>query len=223
MRVERWRKLARWVARPLHLAEARAVGETGEPPAVVGAGAGASAAASLAVTPARAIIILGAPLTEELGLTEIARERVRAAVELWSRGGARLVVTSGGFTRGPQRSEAAAMADELVVRGVPREAILVEEKSLTTAQNAACCAELLGAAADPMAARGDAHDAAPLGEVWLVTQPFHGRRARLCFRRAGFAPRLWHIAHSIEYRDPRRALRWSLREYLAWAKAFVVR
>ena len=56
-----------------------------------------------------------------------------------------------------------------------------------------------------------------------MTQPFHGKRARLCFRRAGFEARVWFIDDSIELRDPRRALRWSLREYLAWAKALVVR
>ena len=58
----------------------------------------------------------------------------------------------------------------------------------------------------------------PLGArtVWLVTQPFHGRRAALLFRRAGLEPRVWHIADSLQYRDRRRGLRWIAREYGAW-------
>jgi uncharacterized SAM-binding protein YcdF (DUF218 family) len=53
--------------------------------------------------------------------------------------------------------------------------------------------------------------------IWLVTQPFHGRRAARLFRSAGFEPHVWHIADSLEYRDRSRAARWVMREYAAWA------
>lgn len=209
--------------------------------------------AGAAVATAGAIVVLGAPLDDHDRLTDIGRERAQAAAALWHRGGAARVIPSGGLTRGAARSEAAAMADELMAQGVPREAILLEERARTTAENARYCAELLregqgeGASAGPLGGPRDRATApaagsslepspaptsgassgpslrSPLGSVWLVTQPFHGRRARLCFRRAGFEARVWPIVDSLEHRDPRRALRWCLREYLAWIKALLVR
>jgi uncharacterized SAM-binding protein YcdF (DUF218 family) len=241
------RRLYLLVSRPLHVRE----------PELERAGA--------AATTAGAIVVLGAPLDDHDQLTDIGRERAQAAAALWHRGGAARVIPSGGITRGAVRSEAAAMADELVAQGVPREAILLEERARTTAENARYCAELLraregqGASAGPRdratsraagssletspvptsgASLGSSRDPSPvptsgpsagrslrspLGSVWLVTQPFHGRRARLCFRRAGFEARVWPIVDSLEHRDPRRALRWCLREYLAWIKALLVR
>ena len=40
---------------------------------------------------------------------------------------------------------------------------------------------------------------------------------RRLIERAGFEAHVWHIDNSLEYRDRRRALRWVLREYAAWA------
>ncbi len=98
------------------------------------------------------------------------------------------------------------MAEGLCAAGVPAREIELEPRSLTTRDNAERCAELLlGGGGTPL-------------PVWLVTQPFHGRRARWWFRRVGFAPLIWHIADSVQYRDPARALQWTLREYLAWVK-----
>jgi uncharacterized SAM-binding protein YcdF (DUF218 family) len=295
------RRLYLLVSRPLHARE----------PELENAGA--------AVATAGAIVVLGAPLDDHDRLTDIGLERAQAAAALWHRGGAARVIPSGGLTRGAVRSEAAAMADELMAQGVPREAILLEELARTTAENARYCAELLredqgaGAIGGPLGgprhratapAAGSSREPSPgptsgaslgaslepspgptssaslgaslepspgptsgaslgsslepspvptsgaslepspspspspsptsgatsgpsrrspLGSVWLVTQPFHGRRSRLCFRRAGFDARVWPIVDSLEHRDPRRALRWCLREYLAWIKALLVR
>lgn len=228
-------RLADWLARPLQVDErAELVGgaasQRGE--------AGSAGAVARAV----AIVVLGAPLDERGQLTEVGRERARAAAALWHLGGAERVLPTGGVTRGQARSEAAALAEELGALGVPGAAILLEEQARTTAENARCCAALLreqpGQGARPAAgaeerARGGAGGAADpreggragalLGPVWLVTQPFHTRRARLCFRRAGVTAWVWPMADSVQHRDPRRALRWSSREYLAWAKALVVR
>ena len=113
-------------------------------------------------------------------------------------GGAPRVVATGGTTRGATRSEAAAIAEGLRARGVPD--VIVEDRSRSTDENATCTAALIGACS-----------------IWLVTQPFHGRRAARLFRRAGFDPHVWHIADSLQYRDRRRALRWVAREYAAWA------
>lgn len=151
--------------------------------------------------PLDAIVVLGAPLGPGDALTPVLDERVRAAAALFHAGGAPLVVTTGGVTGGARRAEADVLADGLRARGVP--GVLVEGAALRTVHNARLTAELLA----PLGAR----------RVWLVTQPFHGRRAARLFRAAGLEPHVWHIADSIEYTDRRRAVRWLVREYASWA------
>lgn len=167
---------------------------------------------------ADAIVVLGAPLSGLGGLTAIGHERVTHAAQLWHRGWAPRVVVCGGITGVAICSEAEAMAMALVGQGVPVTAISVESDSLTTAENARYSAALLRILAGQQG-KPSGH---PL-TVWLVTQPFHSRRARWCFRRAGLHPRVWHISDSIQYRNPMRALRWCLREYMAWTKALLLR
>jgi uncharacterized SAM-binding protein YcdF (DUF218 family) len=150
-----------------------------------------------------AIIVLGAALRRDR-LSKILRERVAAAAALYHAGAAPRIITTGGVTGSSTRSEADALAEGLCAAGVPRAAITVEDRAQTTAENARFTAALLGPA-----------------RVWLVTQPFHARRAEYLFRRAGFAAQAWHVADSVEYRDPRRAVRWYLREYAAWLKVLV--
>ena len=150
---------------------------------------------------ADAIVVLGAPLGPGGALSPILEERVAAAAALHRAGGGTHVVATGGITRGAPRAEAVAIAEALRAAGVPD--VLVEDRALTTADNARFTAQLL----------------APLGArtVWLVTQPFHGRRAALLFRRAGLEPRVWHIADSVQYRDRAREAKWVVRELGAWA------
>ena len=155
--------------------------------------------------PRDAIIVLGAPLARDGGLTQVLDERIAAAAALYHAGGAPLVVASGGVTHHAPRAEADAIADGLRAAGVAD--VVVERASKTTAENARCCAELL-------APRG-------VRRVWLVTQPFHGKRAALLFRRAGFDARVWHIADSVQYRDRRRALKWLAREWASWGVLLV--
>lgn len=159
-----------------------------------------------AIEPRDAIVVLGAPLGPGGVLTPILEERVAAAVALYRAGAAPRVVTSGGITQGAPRAEADALAEGLRAAGIAD--VLVENRSLTTAQNAELTAQTV----------------APYGvrTVWLVTQPFHAKRAALLFRRVGLDAKSWHIADSLQYRDRRRALRWLVREYASWA-ALVVR
>ena len=141
-----------------------------------------------------AIVVLGAPLAAGDRLTSVLAERVTAAHALWLAGGAPRVVATGGTTHGATRSEASALADALAARGIP--GVLVEDASLTTADNARLTAALV----------------APLGirSVWIVTQPFHTRRAVRLFRRAGLDAHGWPAGD-------RRKLGWLVREYGAWA------
>lgn len=160
------------------------------------------------LTPLGAIVVLGAPLLPDGSLSDVLSERVDAGLALWRAGGAPLVCVTGGAT-GAGHNEADAMASALLARGLPPSALRRERASRTTAENARFCADLL--AADQVRA------------VWLVSQPFHGRRARLLFRRVGLDVCVWHIDDSLEYRQPRRALRWIGREYAAWAWALARR
>ncbi len=155
--------------------------------------------------PLDAIVVLGAPLGRGDSLSPVLAERVRAAAALFHAGGAPLVLATGGITHGARRPEAEVIAEALRAAGVG--SILVEPEAQTTAENARFSAALLA----PIAAH----------RVWIVTQPFHGRRAARLFRAAGLDPHVWHIADSVEYSDRRRAVRWLVREYAAWAKLFL--
>jgi uncharacterized SAM-binding protein YcdF (DUF218 family) len=157
---------------------------------------------------ADAIVVLGAPLRADGSLSPQAEERVAVAIDLWRRGLAPVICLVGGH--GPAAiagtaAEAEGMARWVRQRGVPESAIRVDRQSRSTLENAQRAAEIL----------------LPEGRrrVWLVTQPFHTRRARWYFRRAGFEALAWHVEDSIEYREPGRAIRWIAREYAAWALA----
>ena len=156
-------------------------------------------------------MVLGAPLRRG-GLSDIGRDRVRGAWELWQRRAAPWVCVTGGVTGGESasgagagvRTEAAVMAEALVACGVPRSAIIVESTARHTADNARASAALL-------LPRG-------LRQIWLVTHPFHTRRARGLFRRAGFEVRMWSLEGSLQASDRPRALRWIVREYAAFVR-----
>jgi uncharacterized SAM-binding protein YcdF (DUF218 family) len=154
-----------------------------------------------------AIVALGARLSND-SLTPVLVERARVAAELFARGAAPRVIATGGVTSGT-RSEADVLADAIEQLGVPQ--VERETRAMTTADNARFVAAML-----PRGAR-----------VWLVTQPFHARRAEYLFARAGLDARAWHIADSVYYvaslREPRRALRWIVREYAAWLKLMLRR
>lgn len=154
-----------------------------------------------------AIVVLGAPLGPGGALTPILVERIEAAAALWRAGGGRLVVASGGVTGGSGLAEAEAIAAGLRALGVPD--VVTECASRTTRENARLSTPVL-----------EAHGARSL---WIVTQPFHGRRAARLFHAAGFDAHVWHIADSVEYRDRRRAMRWLVREYAAWARLLLSR
>ena len=154
-----------------------------------------------------AIVVLGASLGPGDTLSPVLAERVRAAAALWRAGGGRLVVATGGVTGRASRAEADVIAGALRELGVPQ--VVIERASRTTRENALLSKPLL-----------EAHG---VRSLWIVTQPFHGRRGARLFRRAGFDAHVWHIADSVEYRDRRRAMRWLVREYAAWARLLVRR
>jgi uncharacterized SAM-binding protein YcdF (DUF218 family) len=153
--------------------------------------------------PADAIVVLGAPVGPDGRLGPVLEERVRAGVALWAAGRAPRLCLSGGLAQGAREREAVAMARFARTLGVPGDALVVEDQSATTRENAFFVARALGTEA----------------RIWLVSQPFHLRRARMWFVRAGFADvRPWLIADSLQFREPGRGWRWVWREYLALAR-----
>jgi uncharacterized SAM-binding protein YcdF (DUF218 family) len=160
------------------------------------------------MAPADAIVVVGAPLRSDGTLSDIAIERVRAGVALWQNGLAPILCFAGGGAgrlAPEQPREADVMAELARSLGVPDRALRIERESRSTAENARLAAALLRAEG--------------CRRVWLVSQPFHTRRARLWFRRAGLEVVLaWYDPDSLQFRDPQRALVWIAREYVAWAR-----
>jgi len=154
-----------------------------------------------------AIVVLGAPLRPDGKLTPVLEERVAAGVALFCAGVAPVVCFAGGKTRGADVSEADAMAAAARAAGLPEDALVIERESRNTYENARRLARMLLPA-------GRDH-------VVLVTQPFHLRRARLHFGRAGFRTAGHVIADSVQFRSP-RGLRWVLREYPSLLRDFIL-
>ncbi len=155
---------------------------------------------ALTIGPRDAIVVLGSTLLPSGALTDVLAERVATAAQLFHAGAAPIVVATGGLLHGAPRTEADAMAEALRAAGVPAAAIVLERASRSTYENARFTAALL-----PPGAR-----------VWIVTQPFHARRATRCFRAFGFDVAAVQIADSIQYTQRRRALKWLVREYASW-------
>ena len=74
----------------------------------------------------------------------------------------------------PEHNSVGRFRDELVLRGIPADRILMETHGRNTSEQAGNIRQLIGAAAlqDPLV---------------VVTSGFHVRRAMLCFRKQGFA------------------------------------
>ncbi|NZA25747.1 YdcF family protein [Luteimonas sp. SJ-92] len=134
--------------------------------------------ADAALPPADAIVVLGGgtgldawfdagdPRAERLATSRVAR-----AARVWHRGDAPVLVLSGGARRADAPSEAATMAQAVRKLGVPETALVLEEDSRSTRENARRSAQLLRE-------RG-------ARRVLLVTSAMHMPRAAAQFERAG--------------------------------------
>ncbi|MCP4448191.1 MAG: YdcF family protein [Myxococcales bacterium] len=91
--------------------------------------------------PVDAIVVLGTPLRPDGRLSLAGRERVFEGVRRYQEAIAPLLVFTGGAAH--SAAEAPAMALRAEELGVPRKAILVEDRSTTTAENARFTAEIL--------------------------------------------------------------------------------
>ena len=94
--------------------------------------------------------------------------RTAEAVRLYRDGWASLLVVSGAAADKSGRSNAAAMRSQAVQAGVPAEAIIMDETSETTKQNAVEVGALLASK--------------QVNDIILVTSGYHMRRAQLEFQ-----------------------------------------
>ena len=125
---------------------------------------------------ADAIVVLGCRVAASGRLTTAAAGRAEAAAEAFRAGVAPRIVASGGRRWGAA-VEALAIAEALALRGVPKEAILVEMWSLTTYENAVFSAAMLR----KLHARSAA----------IVSCSWHVPRALQSFRAAGVEALAW--------------------------------
>lgn len=121
--------------------------------------------------PADVIVLLGAGLEPGDRPSRSMTRRVQRVAELFSLGLASQIICSGGTGAGRSRSEAAVCGEILQQLGIPAGAILLEDDSHSTEENARFSTALIKA-------RG-------WQRVILVSDGYHLLRARLLFERFG--------------------------------------
>ena len=115
-------------------------------------------------TPADCIIVLGAGTDGKIP-NPVFRERLHHAVTLYHEGYADIILLTGGYSPGNERSDAAIAGLWLESQGIPAEAILLEEKSTITQENLQFSKEIM-----------DSHD---LSTAILVSDPLHMKRSMM--------------------------------------------
>jgi len=118
--------------------------------------------------PSDALVIFGAKVRPDGTASPLLRGRTRHAYELWKRGLAPVIVCTGGVGENPP-AESVLEARLLESWGVPSSAILREERSTSTRENALFAAKLLH----------------PGASVIGVSDPFHLFRCRRDLQLAG--------------------------------------
>lgn len=116
-------------------------------------------------TPGRfdAIVVLGCAVDDQGAPSPALKRRVEAGAALFHAHRAPILVLTGGRVRG-RPAEAPGMAAHAVSRGVPTQALLLEDQSRSTRENAAFTARLI-----------------PGASVLIVTDAWHLPRARRVF------------------------------------------
>ena len=89
------------------------------------------------------IIVLGSGLNRNQTPGPSLRNRSEHAAALWREGYAPAIICAGGYARWATRSEADGCAEVLRENGVPDSAILLEERSRSTEENAAYAQEIM--------------------------------------------------------------------------------
>ncbi len=103
-------------------------------------------------------------------------DRVTHALQLYRLGKIKKILISGGSgsLQERNRQEADEIADALILMGVPKEDILVENQSRNTHESAEAVRAML-------------KDSVSSSDCLLITSAFHMRRSRGCFKKAGWS------------------------------------
>lgn len=155
----------------------------------------------------RAMVVLGCQV-KPWGPSVLLQDRLDKALEYWEEYPGTVIVVSGAQGPDEPSTEARAMADYLMEKGVPEENILLEEKSHNTIQNLMYSKQLLEE-------RG--YDVS--GGVVVVSNGFHLARTRMLAGRAGYVSVSTLAAPSSHV--PSR-LKMYIREPIALVKSFVL-
>ena len=146
------------------------------------------------------IVVLGAQVRES-GPSTVLKYRLDTAYDYLRENEGTTCVVSGGKGSNEHAPEARVMADYLIERGIPAERIVVEDASLSTAQNIEFSARYFDRANDA---------------VGIVTNNFHEYRALAIARKAGVA----HVVGIAAPSDPVFLPNNLARESLGIAKDF---
>jgi uncharacterized SAM-binding protein YcdF (DUF218 family) len=119
---------------------------------------------------ADAIVVMGAAQYDGRPSPQLAA-RLDHVADLWPQGRAPLVVVTGGNRPGDRFTEAQASAAYLEERGVPSQALVLEDKGTNSYES-------LRGVAEQLKARG-------LREVIIVTDPYHSLRSKLIAEQVG--------------------------------------
>ncbi len=147
------------------------------------------------------IIALGAGLRRDGRPGPALTRRSQQAAALWREGFAPRVLCTGGQAENYPRTEASACREILLAQGLPTAAILLEERSRSTEENAIYSRQVL--------------DELGLTSIVLVSDSYHMLRAGWLFRQRGFEPYVSPVPAS-RMRQPLDYPRALLREFLAF-------
>lgn len=153
------------------------------------------------------MVVLGCQV-KPWGPSVLLQDRLDRALEYWKEHPETVVVVSGAQGPDEPSTEARAMADYLMEKGVPEENILLEEDSHNTIQNLMYSKQLL---------EGQGYDIS--GGVAVVSNGFHLTRIRMLAGRAGYENVSTLAAPSSHL--PSR-LKMYIREPIAVVKSFVL-
>jgi len=151
--------------------------------------------------PADIIIVLGSGLRKDGRPGPALLRRSRHGAALWHEGFAPLLFCAGGQSEYYPRTEAQACREILMAAGVLEEAILLEESSRSTEENAIYSKQLL--------------DRLGLSRIVLVSDSFHMLRARWLFQKQGIEPFASPVP-ADRLRDPRDYPAALTREFIAF-------
>lgn len=126
--------------------------------------------------PSDVIIVLGAALSRDGTPYKALTRRSAHAADVWKAGHAPVIICTGGVGPHVTRSEADGCREVLMRHGVPRDAIVLEERSRTTDENARFAKAIM--------------DARGWRTAVVVSDSYHVFRARHLMARAGLDVRL---------------------------------